>query len=189
MSVPENTLNLTGQLLVAMPSMLDPRFAGCVIYMCAHSSEGAMGLIVNKPAQDVSVSDILSELNLQEEQIKLPVHFGGPVEHARGFVLHSPEYASDLFTLAVDDRFSMTGTIDVLEDIACNRGPRHALLMLGYAGWGPDQLETEIMSNGWLTCSSSPELVFSTANDMKWVTALEMMGIDPVGLSGTAGRA
>jgi len=186
-----DNFNLTGQLLIAMPSMLDPRFIGSVIFICAQSEEGAMGLIINKPAQDVSVREVFDQLNLSHGTlpIELPIYFGGPVEHARGFVLHSPDYTSDLHTLDVDGVFSMTGTIDILENMAKGRGPSDALLMLGYAGWGPDQLETEIMGNGWLTCPASPELVFETEDDLKWACALDKIGVDPVGLSAVSGRA
>ena len=185
------TLDLTGALLVAMPGMGDPRFDRSVIYMCAHSGEGAMGLIVNKPAQDMALGDLLDQLNIQANgpAHTATVHFGGPVETSRGFVLHSPDYTSRLQTLDIAGQFGMTATIDVLEDIAHGAGPKRAQIMLGYAGWGPGQLEAEIAHNGWLTAEADPNLVFSANDDEKWLAAVKSLGIDPLGLSATAGRA
>lgn len=184
-------LDLTGALLVAMPGMGDPRFDRSVIYMCAHSGEGAMGLIVNKPAQDMALGDLLDQLNIQANgpAHTATVHFGGPVETSRGFVLHSPDYQSRLQTLDIAGQFGMTATIDVLEDIANGAGPKRAQIMLGYAGWGPGQLEAEIARNGWLTAEADPDLVFGAKDDEKWLAAVKSLGIDPLGLSATAGRA
>lgn len=184
-------LDLTGSLLLAMPGMGDPRFDRSVVFMCAHSDEGAMGLIINKPAEDIDLRDLMDQLDI-ETQSALPrsaVHIGGPVETARGFVLHSTEYRSRLQTLAVNAAFGMTATLDILEDIALGNGPAQALVALGYAGWGAGQLEAEIARNGWLTVEAHPELVFATADDDKWGAALGALGVDPLGLSGTAGRA
>lgn len=185
------SLDLTGSLLVAMPGMNDLRFDRSVIFICAHSSEGAMGLIVNKPAPDINLGALLEQLDIQteEETRHMQVHIGGPVEPSRGFVLHGPDYASKLKTLEVGGAFGMTATLDVLEDIATDAGPRDALIMLGYSGWGSGQLENEIARNGWLTVEAAPELVFAPDNDGKWAAALATLGIDPLGLSGTAGRA
>ena len=184
-------MDLTGQLLVAMPGMGDPRFDHSVIFICTHSAEGAMGLIVNKPAVDLKLTDVLDKLGDMDfsDTSGLGVHFGGPVETSRGFVLHSAEYRSVLHTLDVADRFAMTATLDILEDIARGKGPKQALLMLGYAGWGANQLETEIGQNGWLTCDPTPQIVFDLPDAEKWAAALASLGIDPLGLSGTAGHA
>jgi putative transcriptional regulator len=183
--------DLTGKLLIAMPEMGDPRFDHSVVYVCAHSSDGAMGLIINKPADDVNLTDLLEQLSIDEgpDTRNIRVHYGGPVEHGRGFVLHSADYISDVSTLKVDGRFGMTATLDILEDLARGGGPNQALMALGYAGWGPNQLETELQQNGWLVCDAEPELVFATANSDKWVGALGLLGIDPLMLSASAGRA
>lgn len=185
------SLDLTGALLVAMPGMGDPRFDRSVVFVCAHSADGAMGLIVNKPAQDMGLGELLDQLDIkgQDTARRMPVHFGGPVETSRGFVLHSTDYRSRLLTLDVCDGFGMTATLDVLEDLASGAGPARSLVMLGYAGWGPGQLEGEIAQNGWLTVDAEPELVFGTRDGDKWMGALQALGIDPLGLSGEAGRA
>lgn len=184
-------MNLTGTLLVAMPGMGDPRFDRSVIMLCAHSHEGAMGLIVNKPAPEMALGDLLDQLDIScaSKLRHKPIHFGGPVEVQRGFVLHGPDYRSRLQTLDVTDDFSMTATLDVLEDMAIGQGPDPSLAMLGYAGWGPGQLESEIARNDWLTADSASGLVFDTDDDEKWLAAVRSLGIDPLGLSGEAGRA
>lgn len=186
-----SALDLTGKILIAMPGMSDPRFEHSIVFMCAHSGEGAMGLIINKPAPEVALRDVLDQLDItpDDEIARQPVHFGGPVEMARGFVLHSEDYTSRLQTLSVGDAFGMSATVDILEDIATGQGPREALVMLGYSGWGPGQLEGEISQNGWLTCEATPELVFGTQDCEKWQVALAQLGVDPLGLSATAGRA
>ena len=183
--------NLSGKLLIAMPDMGDPRFEHAVIYMCAHSDEGAIGLIVNKPAPDIRFRDLLSQLDIPSgDSVRdIRVHFGGPVEHGRGFVLHSSDYASETGTLEVDDQTSMTATTDVLRDLASGGGPSMSLLALGYAGWGPGQLEAEIAHNGWLTCDSKDDILFGRAHELKWTAALKQLGIDPITLSSTAGHA
>jgi putative transcriptional regulator len=182
---------LDGQLLIAMPGMGDPRFERAVIFMCAHSAEGAMGLIVNKPAPELKFRSLLRQLGIVSEVDidETPVHFGGPVEHGRGFVLHSTDYAVEGGSLQVDPRFSMTATLDVLQDIARGVGPRQALLALGYAGWGPGQLESEIQANGWLTAAAEPDLVFGNSDEGKWEAALRSLSIDPRLLSSGGGRA
>ena len=187
----ETITDLTGKLLIAMPGMGDPRFERSVVFMCAHSDEGGMGLIVNKPTQDVTLSQLLEQLSIQpRSDIRgVPVHYGGPVEQGRGFVLHSPDYVSAVTTLQVNDRFSMTATLDVLEEIAAGMGPARRLLLLGYAGWGPGQLEGEIVQNGWLTCEATPELVFHTPDIDKWEAALASIGVPALALSGEGGRA
>lgn len=184
-------MDLTGKLLVAMPDMGDPRFERSVVLICVHSSRGAMGLILNKPHTDVRMSDILDQLEIETDHPTpvLPVHFGGPVETGRGFVLHSDEYRSPLHTLAVPGGFGMTATLDILEDIAEGRGPAQVAMMLGYASWGPGQMEAEIAANGWLTADASPELVFGREARTKWTQALESIGVDPLTLSSSSGRA
>lgn len=184
-------MDLSGKLLVAMPGMGDPRFEKSVIFVCAHSDDGAMGLIVNKPATEVRFADLLEQLGITraEGAGDIRVHFGGPVEHGRGFVLHSADYSASGSTLQVDEQMGMTATLDILEDIAKGTGPAQSLLALGYAGWGPGQLEDEILQNGWLTCDAPTDLVFSGDNSAKWEGALRTLGIDPVSLSSSAGRA
>jgi putative transcriptional regulator len=185
------TMDLTGKLLVAMPGMGDARFEHAVIYLTAHSGEGAMGLIINKPAPELKLSDVLDKLveGAARSDGSLGVHIGGPVETGRGFVLHSGEYRSAIETLAIGKDFALTATLDVLEDIAADKGPVKALLTLGYSGWGPGQLEGEIAQNGWLTCDATPEMVFDLPDAKKWSAALNSIGIDPLGLSAAAGRA
>ncbi|MEM1429923.1 MAG: YqgE/AlgH family protein [Pseudomonadota bacterium] len=185
------TIDLTGQLLIAMPGMGDPRFDRSVVFLCAHSEEGAMGLVVNHVLDDLSFSELLSQLEIAPSAAvsRLPVHMGGPVEHGRGFVLHSGEYHEGEATLQVDDTFAMTATLDILEDIARGDGPERTLMALGYAGWGPGQLEGEIAQNTWLNCRASSEIVFETADENKWERALGTLGINPILLSAAAGRA
>lgn len=188
----DSPLDLSGKLLIAMPGMGDPRFEKSVVYLCAHSPEGAMGLIVNKPSPDLSFDDLLEQLGIPRGDggRDIRVHFGGPVEHGRGFVLHSSDYRSNrATTLQVDDRFGLTATLDILEDMARGTGPHDSLLALGYSGWGPGQLEHEISQNGWLTCDANPRIVFGRENGCKWSEALNVLGIDPMMLSGAAGRA
>lgn len=185
-------MDLTAKLLIAMPGMGDPRFEHSVVFLCSHGDDGAMGLIVNKPAVDVRLSDLLDQLDIpagEPERGDMAVHFGGPVESARGFVLHTPEYVSNLHSMQVSDGFSMTATLDILEDIASGQGPDRAMLMLGYAGWGPGQLEGEIAMNGWLTTDASPDLVFGPPDKGKWEAALKTLGVDPLTLSASAGHA
>ena len=184
-------LDLTGSMLIAMPGMNDIRFSQSLVYLCDHSDKGAMGLILNKPAADMEFEELLEQLDISAEKhcSDVQVYFGGPVETGRGFVLHSTEYQSDLRTLTVQDGVALTPTLDVLEDIGAGRGPNRAMMMLGYAGWGPGQLEGEIAANGWLTCDSSIELVFDIPAEKKWAGALEKLGINPALLSGSAGTA
>jgi putative transcriptional regulator len=184
-------MELAGKLLIAMPALGDPRFAHAVILVCAHSAEGSMGLILNKPAPDVSFDGLLDQLKIPKSHINrdIRVHFGGPVERGRGFVLHSPDYAGGKATMQVEGGFGMTATLDVLEAIAKGQGPMDALLALGYSGWGPGQLEAEILRNDWLTSDADMHLVFSPDDAGKWTAALRHMGIDPISLSSAAGRA
>jgi putative transcriptional regulator len=181
---------LTGQLLVAMPQMRDPRFARSVIYMCAHSADGAMGLVVNRRVGSITFDDLLKQLNIgpNKRNDEIRVHFGGPVEQGRGFVLHSSDYAQS-GTLRVDDEVALTATLDILKEMAAGGGPRRSLLALGYAGWGPGQLDAEIQANGWLSVSSDEALVFDADLDHKWERAIGKIGIDFSMLSGDAGHA
>ncbi len=183
--------NLAGKLLIAMPGMGDPRFDHAVVFVCAHSEEGTMGLAVNKPAGDISFSDLLEQLGIAAgpEVAGRQIFFGGPVEMGRGFVLHSGEYSVEAGTLKVNQAFAMTATRDVLEDIASGSGPGAALAALGYAGWGPGQLEDEIARNAWLIADADPELVFDPDHGGKWEAALARLGISPLMLSAEGGRA
>ena len=184
-------MDLGGKLLVAMPGMRDARFDRSVVLICAHSPDGAMGLIVNKLVRELNFSMLLAQLNLVAStgSRDIHVHFGGPVERGRGFVLHSPDYAGGAATMEVPGGYGMTATIDVLEALAQGAGPRRALLALGYAGWGPGQLEAEIGRNDWLTGEAADDLVFAPEDGGKWLDALRRMGIDPLTLSPVAGRA
>ena len=177
-------------LLVAMPGMSDPRFARSVIYLCAHSAEGAMGLVVNQIAGEISFPAVIGQLGIEASQSCLgrAVHVGGPVQPSRGFVLHSSDYAQD-GTMVIDERFSLTATVDVLRAMAAGQGPERAVLALGYAGWDAGQLDAEIQSNGWLVAPADPEIVFDGDNDSKWLRAMRAIGVDPSLLSTTAGHA
>ena len=159
--------------------------------MCAHSEDGAMGLIINKPTEDLSFNDLIEQLSIKPgpQEAQTPIHFGGPVEHGRGFVLHSDDYGANEATLEVKGGFGMTATLDILEDIAEGRGPASSILALGYAGWGPGQLEGEIQQNGWLVSEAESEIVFDLPNTKKWGAALKTLGVDPLTLSAAAGRA
>ncbi len=190
-SVTDAPLDLSGSMLIAMPGMADMRFTQSVVYVCDHSDKGAMGLIVNKPATEMRFVELLEQLEITPEAKvdSVRVYFGGPVETGRGFVLHSTEYVSDLRTLQVQDGIALTPPLDVLEDIAAGKGPDRVMMMLGYAGWGPGQLEVELAQNGWLTCEGVADLIFDTPDSRKWSGALERMGIDPALLSAEAGTA
>ena len=191
MTMPDLDVDLTGKLLVAMPGMDDPRFAGAVLFLCVHSPGQSMGLIINKRMDEVTFSELLEQLDIPGPAPRdVPVCYGGPVDLRRGFVLHSGEYRPrGEEGLRVDHRFAMTGTLDVLEDIANGGGPGSALLALGYAGWGGGQLESEIQRNDWLVVDASPDLVFGSEMDGKWDAALASLGIDPLLLSSEAGHA
>lgn len=181
---------MTGQLLIAMPQMEDSRFARSLIYVCAHTAEGAMGLVVNRAVDNVTFPDLLRQLNITPGQPSPPdpILFGGPVETGRGFVLHSSDYVRDA-TLLVDHEVGLTATLDILKDIAAGHGPRRSLLMLGYAGWGPGQLDAEIQANGWLNTAADEALIFDHDLETKWDKALAKLGVDLSTLSVEAGHA
>lgn len=181
---------LAGQLLIAMPGMRDPRFQKTVIYMCAHNADGAMGLVINRALESLSFPDLLEQLGIDSSGVgkQINVHFGGPVESGRGFVLHSPDYVQDA-TMVVDHDVALTATVDILKAIAGGTGPRQSLLALGYAGWGPGQLDSEIRSNGWLHVAADNDLVFGPNLDAKWGRAMSKIGVNPLMLSDDAGHA
>lgn len=191
MGVADLSDNLAGRMLIAMPGMGDPRFDKSVVFICAHTDEGAMGLIVNKPAGDLSFRDLLEQLDITatEEAGEIRVHFGGPVEHGRGFVLHSDDYATNDSTVRVSGGYGMTATLDILHDIARGEGPEECIMALGYAGWGPGQLESEFQRNGWLAAPADRSIVFGPDNGGKWEAALRLLGIPPSALSARGGSA
>lgn len=193
-----NSGYLDGQLLIAMPAMADRRFARSVIYMCAHSDEGAMGLIINQRAPNLSFADLLERLQLLDEEteaalppelMRMAIHVGGPVEPERGFVLHSSDYFTPSSTLPISDEVCLTATIDILKALAAGEGPDRAILALGYAGWAPGQLESEIHANGWLSCQADLDLIFDLDVEEKYERALSKLGIDPIHLVNAAGHA
>lgn len=173
-----------------MPAMQDPRFAQTVIYMCAHSTEGAMGLVVNRPVENLGFDELLKQLAIEPlpPARRIQVQAGGPVEQVRGFVLHTSDWLQD-GSLRVDDSMALTASLDVLKEIAKGGGPRLGLLALGYAGWGPGQLDREIAENAWLSAPADEALVFGQDYAAKWRGALAKLRIDPLLLSGAAGRA
>ena len=198
--VPENNMptSLAGQFLIAMPQMADTRFAHSVVYLCAHSDEGAMGIVLNQKTPSLSFPDLLRQLEIVDSgaDIVLPapadrmeVHRGGPVETGRGFVLHSEDYVVADSTMAIQDGICLTATLDILRAIVEGRGPRRAMLALGYAGWGAGQLETELQENGWITGPADSEIIFDPVVDGKWDRALAKIGIAPGMLSSEAGHA
>jgi putative transcriptional regulator len=189
---------LDGQMLIAMPSMQDARFARAVIYLCAHSADGAMGIVVNNPVSNLRFPDLLVQLDIiaADDAIRLPpqveslrVLRGGPVESGRGFVLHSADVVIENSTLPIDDGICLTATLDILKAIAAGHGPGHVVLALGYAGWAPGQLESEIQANGWLHCAADTDLIFDRTIETKYDRALGKIGIDPSMLASTAGHA
>jgi len=187
---------LDGQFLIAMPGLDDGNFARSVVYICAHSDAGAMGFIINRP-QQITFTDILLHLKLVDSNDAImlpnrtrdfPIQSGGPVETGRGFVLHSDDYGSES-SIPVSDEISLTATLDIVRAISNGHGPKRATMLLGYAGWGPGQLENEIANNGWLNCPASDDLIFDRLLDNKYERALALMGIDPRMLSAEAGHA
>ncbi|MTI42940.1 putative transcriptional regulator [Roseibium hamelinense] len=190
--------SLEGQFLIAMPNMADGRFENSVIYVCSHSDQGAMGLVLNQVAKHLSLEDLLLQLDIlnDETAILLPdeikqmnVFKGGPVEVERGFVLHSDDYVIERSTLEISHGVCLTATLEILKAIADGRGPENAILALGYSGWAPGQLEREIQANGWLTCEADKAIIFDPEFDTKWQKALSSIGVDPAMLYGEAGHA
>jgi len=184
-------MSLAGQLLVAMPQMQDPRFARSVVYMCAHSEDaGAMGLVINKTLGSLTMGELFAQLDITSGSSvnSRPVHFGGPVEGGRGFVLHTTDYNEEA-SLAIDDNFALTATLEILRAIGEERGPRRSLFALGYAGWAPGQLDAEIQANGWLSVAADSGIIFDPDHDRKWNRALAKLGIDLTMLSSDAGHA
>ena len=185
---------LTGKLLLAMPSIGDPRFHRSVIFMAAHDENGAMGLVINNDLPDMDFTQLLTQLNITSdieldlEKLDMPVMGGGPVEISRGFLLHSSEFKQD-DTISIDDDLSITGTTEALKEVANGKGPERALFILGYAGWTPGQLEQELQQNAWLVLDPDPTLIFHDKNDEKWDMAIAKLGVDPAMLSGDIGRA
>jgi putative transcriptional regulator len=197
-AIKASTSFLEGQLLVAMPGMTDKRFAKSVIYLCAHSAKGAMGLIINQRADYISFPELLQQLDISKSKDAKPitahaldrqVHVGGPVETGRGFVLHSADYFSEDSTLPIDGGVCLTATVDILKAIVTGDGPNRSILALGYAGWGAGQLESEIQANGWLHCAPDPDLIFGADVDAKYARAMSKIGVDPGHLVAGVGHA
>ncbi len=192
-----DSLYLDGHLLIAMPGMQDDRFARTVVYVCAHSQEGAMGIIINKAAPDIAFADLLTQLGIFKDQSdpeaenieEIRIHRGGPVETGRGFVLHSADYFLENATLPIAGDVCLTATLDILRAIAGGSGPNEAILALGYAGWEPTQLEAEIQANGWLHGPADAAILFDDDIDSKYNRALAKIGVDPAMLSVNAGHA
>lgn len=182
--------SLAGQVLIAMPSMSDPRFAQSVIYMCAHSRDGAMGIVLNKPLAKPSFDDLLRQLRIDPIPPARAIRLvsGGPVDNGRGFVLHTADW-TDAASLKVDGGLALTASLDILKAIATGGGPRQGVLALGYAGWGPGQLDGEIQQNAWLSAPVDLGVVFDDDHDSKWRRALGVLNVNPLMLSNVAGRA
>ena len=185
-------LFLAGKLIIAMPTMSDPRFKRSVVCICAHNEDGAIGIIINKIIESLSFSKIIKQLRLKKNKVKRdysePIYFGGPVETERGFILHTADYFSENST-PINTQISMTASTEILQALIDGNGPNKSIVALGYAGWGPGQLDTEIQSNAWLSVESDLELVFSAKTAEKWDMALEKIGVNPALLSTEAGRA
>ena len=188
--VPTSDHFLTGQLLIAMPTMNDPRFANSVIYLCAHNLDGAMGLVLNRPVAKPSFVDLLQQLKVEPNPPAREIRLcaGGPVENSRGFVLYTADWTGE-GSLRVNEGLALTASLDVLKTIAEGRGPRECVLALGYAGWGPGQLDREIQENAWLSAPADEALLFDADHQTKWRRALAKLKIDPLLLSGVAGHA
>ena len=183
-------MNLTGQVLISMPSLEDERFFKTVIYICAHSNEGAMGIIINKKIDYDLYPDLLEQLGIDKPigNKKLFIRYGGPVESGRGFVLHSDEIMRKE-TLSIDKGIALTSTSDFFDDLVKDNGPKNSILALGYAGWGPGQIENEILSNSWMTLSTDSKFIFDEEVNNKWSNAFNLLGVDPSKLSNHSGTA
>ena len=186
----ENGTYLDGQILIAMPSMADPRFQKAIILLCAHGEDGAMGIVLNKDLGKITFDELFDQLEIPHngdfENSK--VHFGGPVESERGFLLHSTDLIHDT-TMLIAKGIALTATVDMLTSIASGLGPESNFLALGYAGWGPGQLEKEIQENGWLVVEADKDLVFGQRIGVKWQSAIRKLGFDPSALSAEVGHA
>ena len=183
-------MNLTGQIIVSMPSLEDERFYKTVIYICAHSSEGSMGIIINKKIDYDLYPDLLQQLGIDKplNNKKLFIRYGGPVESGRGFVLHSDDMVRKE-TLNIDKGVALTSTAEFFDDLSKGKGPKNCILALGYAGWQPGQLESEIMRNSWMSLSVDNSFLFDDEVSRKWSQAYKLMGIDPNSLSFESGHA
>ncbi len=181
----------SGKLLLATPTMVDVRFFKAVIFLCSHSTQGAMGVIINKPSVDIRFIDLLKQLkiNYVEKSSYPTIYYGGPVEHGRGFVVHSSDYSDSKTTVQINEYFCLTATLDIINDIAEGCGPLKRILTLGCAGWAPGQLEHEISSDSWIVCDSNIELLFETEYEKKWEKGLASLGIKPSHLSSFGGSA
>lgn len=183
-------MNLTDHFLIAMPNMVDPHFSRTLTYVCEHNDQGALGLVVNRPI-DMTLSALLEQVSVTHaspQLARVPVHFGGPVQVDRGFVLHQPvgEWQS---TLTVNDRIGLTTSKDILVAVGSGEGPNKLLVTLGYAGWAPGQLENELSQNAWLTVAASPEVLFDLPAEERLAAAMQLLGIDYASLSEQAGHA
>ena len=184
-------INLNGKFLIAMPGMGDPRFKNAVIYLCSHNAEGTMGLIINKLATNFNISDLLKQLNIETSNIlePFPIYLGGPVEPYRGFILHSLDYLNKDKTIKIDNVLGMTSTLDIVEDIVTNKGPKTFFVALGYSGWDAGQIEMEIKNNGWLVSDAKTDIIFQNNNKNKWEDSLKILNVDPKFLSADGGTA
>jgi putative transcriptional regulator len=184
-------INLNGKFLIAMPGMGDPRFKNAVIYLCSHNAEGTMGLIINKLATNFNISDLLNQLNIETSNIlePFPIYLGGPVEPYRGFILHSLDYFNKEKTIKIDNVLGMTSTLDIVEDIVTNKGPKTFFVALGYSGWDAGQIEMEIKNNGWLVSDAKTDIIFQNNNKNKWEDSLKIFNVDPKFLSADGGTA
>lgn len=182
--------SLSGQVLIAMPNLTESKFTRSVIYMCAHTDEGAMGIVVNRPLNAPRFADLLKQLDVAPAPPARDIRLcdGGPVDKGRGFVLHTNDWTGE-GSLRVDDKFALTASLDVLKAIAEGGGPSQCVLALGYAGWGPGQLDAEIQKNTWLSAPPDETLLFDPSNEGKWQRAMGKLGVDPRLLSGVAGHA
>ncbi len=181
---------LVGQLLIAMPQMRDPRFTRTVVYLCAHTADGAMGIVINRMFDGLTFPELLEQLDIAVKPgcDDVGIHFGGPVEGGRGFVLHSTDYMHET-SMLVDDSVALTATVDILKAISEGLGPQARLLALGYAGWGAGQLDAEIRDNVWLNVPADADLLFANDFERKWERSIHKLGIDFGSLSGDAGHA
>ena len=183
-------MNLTGQILISLPNMQDERFYKSVIYLCAHSKEGSMGIIINKTLEIDMYPNLLSQLGIDKsvKNKKIYFHYGGPVETSRGFILHTDDFVKDE-SLVIDSGVALTSTADFFGDLSKGQGPKISMLALGYTGWGPGQLEEEISRNGWMTAAVNSHFIFDENNSRKWEKAYNIIGVNPYSISNKSGNA